>query len=684
MSIINDFQYVKSNVKLADYANDYLQRAKRGNKYVCPKCQSGGHSKLTSDSAFSLHGDKFKCHACDAHGDIFELAGLINNTTDKRKQLELVAEYAHIQLQDRDKSNAPANNPIHVKKPQNDTEAENETDTTERKELEQRRLDQYLKNIHNDKINTPAVAFLKQRGLTLQDALNYRIGYNPANNRICYGYKGNSYYHNDRTLNNHPVKLLKPKGLSQPIYNIQALDRDYVILVEGEIDAISLLKIGFENVVSTAGGTASINSIIRRIKERPKKPYFFMMFDNDEAGAKFTETTKQDLEAIGAIALDVRPVLTIQGKDANEIFLKDAEALKRDISDFITKSIKEHERIKKEAYRSTLKAHSVVSLDYEHERIYYQTGINEPISTGFSNLDFRLNGGFHSKQLITIGALSSMGKTSFCLCIAHNMALKKQPVLFVSVEQSALELDAKLISYYTHKLTEKGNTSRGIAYCEMLHKDTKRLTDTKKQRLIQDAIDQLTRANGDNFHVMQCQDRPTVKQIAETAKVIADNQGKAPVIFIDYLQLLAPLDPHERDNRRITDANLTELKQTANALNTPVVIISSINRNSYKSTLTFESFKESGCIEYSSDVVLGLEPQGLKNLEAKIESQDVFKKQCKERYEKSKDLTKSALELLVLKNRNGSTAHNKQTLFWFNKPFSCFDVKQTIGEDESE
>ena len=71
----------------------------------------------------------------------------------------------------------------------------------------------------------------------------------------------------------------------------------------------------------------------------------------------------------------------------------------------------------------------------------HQQGIKKEVwPTGFYELDDALCGGLYGSQLICIGAISSLGKTSFCLQIADQMAEAGKDVLIFSLEMSQDEL----------------------------------------------------------------------------------------------------------------------------------------------------------------------------------------------------------------------------------------------------
>ena len=86
---------------------------------------------------------------------------------------------------------------------------------------------------------------------------------------------------------------------------------------------------------------------------------------------------------------------------------------------------------------------------------------------------------------------------------------------------------------------------------------------------------------------------------------------------------------------------------------------------SYDSPVSMASFKESGAIEYSSDVLLGLQYKGMDEADPK-NSRGITEKQRKsERRE---------LELKILKNRNG--ASGESIYFDYYPQFNLFDEKR--------
>ncbi|GMO68240.1 MAG: hypothetical protein Nk1A_6930 [Endomicrobiia bacterium] len=62
--------------------------------------------------------------------------------------------------------------------------------------------------------------------------------------------------------------------------------------------------------------------------------------------------------------------------------------------------------------------------------------IDAVVSTGFTNLDIALGGGLRTKRLYAIGGVTGIGKTTFVMNIADNIASSGQDVLIFSLEMS--------------------------------------------------------------------------------------------------------------------------------------------------------------------------------------------------------------------------------------------------------
>ena len=79
----------------------------------------------------------------------------------------------------------------------------------------------------------------------------------------------------------------------------------------------------------------------------------------------------------------------------------------------------------------------------------------EPISTGYSKLDEVLNGGLQPGRVYTIGAISSLGKTTFFNQMAESISSDGTSVLYYTLEMSESELNSKGVSRNTFKVMQR-------------------------------------------------------------------------------------------------------------------------------------------------------------------------------------------------------------------------------------
>lgn len=274
------------------------------------------------------------------------------------------------------------------------------------------------------------------------------------------------------------------------------------------------------------------------------------------------------------------------------------------------------------------------------------------VKTGFTQLDRVLDGGLYP-GLIIVGAISSAGKTTFCLQITDNIAKSKRHVLIFSLEMAADELMSKSISRHTLEAVLRGEANGDMANAKTARGITAshryRYYSRTEKTLIENSIREYYQYAG-YIHIVEGTGDVTVEKIRKITQLFKETLGEAPVVLVDYLQIIAPHDYHATDKQN-ADKAVMELKRLSRDLKTPVIAISSFNRGGYNAKAQMGSFKESGGIEYSADVALGLqfEGAGKKNPKGQEEAVD-------ENAEKRKD--PRTMELAILKQRNGPVGVN--------------------------
>ena len=143
------------------------------------------------------------------------------------------------------------------------------------------------------------------------------------------------------------------------------------------------------------------------------------------------------------------------------------------------------------------------------------------------------------------------------------------------------------------------------------------------------------------------------------------------------MQIIPTTNDRLSDKQKI-DTNILKLKQLSRKYNTPVVIVCSLNRQSYNLNVAMESFKESGSIEYSSDVLIGLnfclsieQENKIKDINNDKSLNETMKKnKIDEIMKETKSQETRKIQLDVLKNRNGEW--NKSIIYNFNPKANIF------------
>lgn len=265
------------------------------------------------------------------------------------------------------------------------------------------------------------------------------------------------------------------------------------------------------------------------------------------------------------------------------------------------------------------------------------------IPTGFSYLDKVLAGGLHRSDLILVGARPGMGKTSFALNMARNMAVKGKKVLFFSLEMSNEQLAQRIISTEARIVSGKLRTGE--------------ITDADWEKLGL-ALQNLINAE------LYFDDTASIT-VPEMKARVRRMKG-VDCVVIDYLQLMAGTKRTENRVQEISEITRS-LKLMAKDLNIPVVTCSQLSRNTAKTAdhrPQLTDLRESGSIEQDADIVLMLH-------------RDDYYNNTDENSE-PENVTANTAEILVAKNRHGST--EKVQVAW-NAEFTMFSTLERIKND---
>ena len=233
--------------------------------------------------------------------------------------------------------------------------------------------------------------------------------------------------------------------------------------------------------------------------------------------------------------------------------------------------------------------------------------------TGFTLLD-SITSGLNKSDLIIIAARPGMGKTSFAMNIATNVARRaEKEVVTFNLEMSKEQLATRILS--TEALVDSHSLRNGRISSE-------------------DWVKLATSAGYLSTLPLFIDD--TASMTVQQMKAKLRRTKNLGLVIIDYLQLMESTS--HSDNRVVVISEITrQLKVMAKELNVPVILLSQLSRAVESRTdkrPMLSDLRESGSIEQDADIVLFL---------------------YREAYYNKESQRQNISECIVAKNRHGET-----------------------------
>jgi replicative DNA helicase len=258
--------------------------------------------------------------------------------------------------------------------------------------------------------------------------------------------------------------------------------------------------------------------------------------------------------------------------------------------------------------------------------------------TGYSNIDAKMS---LYPGLYVLGAISSLGKTTFCGQMADQLAGMGEHVLYFTLEQTRLELVCKGLS----RLMAQNDMRTALTSMEI-----RRGSTSDALRIARE----LYAAQTEHEFIIECGFETNVEIIVSAVKDYISRTGCRPIVVVDYLQIISPVMSHQT-TKDVVDYNVRALKKLQTENDLVVLVISSLNRSNYLTPIDFSSFKESGGIEYTADVIWGLQ--------LPVMNDELFDKEAKlkakrEAVKEAKVANPRDIELVCLKNRYGVSSYS--------------------------
>ena len=240
------------------------------------------------------------------------------------------------------------------------------------------------------------------------------------------------------------------------------------------------------------------------------------------------------------------------------------------------------------------------------------------VITGFTDLDYKLEGGLQKGSLYVLAARPSMGKTAFILNVAKHICVdERKTAIIFSLEMPKEALMTRLLSMESHVDADR------------LRKGS--VTPTDWEGLIEAAsnLGESGLLIDDTFNI-------TVGEIRSKCRKYKEEHPDLAVVFIDYLQLIRGSGKYNSPVYEVGEISKS-LKGLARDLGLPVVTLSQLSRDTAKrenKRPVLSDLRDSGSIEQDADVVMFLHREDYYNHDPNFEKKNVT-------------------ELIIAKQRNG-------------------------------
>lgn len=635
--------YTKEQIKkhLKDYLEETTHKGKNG-LYFNPTYND-------SKASLSLQDNGIYCKdfGIDKSYDIFNLYAELNGLDVKNdfKQIcrELAAKYnINIDTDYTAQKRSPSTIKQELKQQEEEQKQEDLTNyyTICRKELE---------------ASEEARNYLLKRCISEELQAKYNIGYDKEKKQIII--PCNKYYYKGRSIDDTAhIKHSNPKGVKVSLWNYETLKNSTkdtcIIITESITDALSIENGNSELKTIALNSTSNKDLLYKAIDYYKYKGYFILALDSDITGLEASLDIHRELankNIFSYIYNQDENTYSTEAKDFNELaqlFKGDKDSLNNLATNLYNDGQEAYKQYILKDLKPTTEYLSELEEDIKNKSLY------TPTSTNIRILDDALNGGFFAKQIITLVAGTSIGKTAFALQVADNIA-KSKPVLYFSLEMSQAELIARSISRYMSEwqpIDEENQHFETYGQLDILQgkffrsPEALKNYETAKAQYISDIQDRLI--------IYECLNdkENTITAITEKIANYITKTDQKPVVFIDYLQYIDADEQHKTD-MQATIKIIRELKKVARQQAITIFIISATARGKDKKELDIDSGKNSGDIEYTSDILLSLNIESVKDAKTYANGQVKYK----DVKELNKELSKTnrQIYLRINKNRNG-------------------------------
>lgn len=456
------------------------------------------------------------------------------------------------------------------------------------------RVEKYRKRLYED---DELLEYWKRRGISPETLSSLFVGYDDKSKAFTIPH----------LAENREIVAIKRVPLNNGNYSWEGSKRSYLylggliksldpgdslIITEGEKDTLSLLDERFLNVVGSPSseGFNDDPSLFDGVGD------IFVLFDNDESGRNG--------------ALKVAKKVGYRSRVVNwskyEELIGEELPPGFDLTDLRLKCQREGKSFRDELKKLMKLSERVVPLPVESLSPFIEnlpeflkkrfSGELIGFSTGLVGLD-RITRGIH--DLTVLGGEPKAGKSLLALLIAIENSLKGIPVVSFDFENSIESILLRILSNRS-ELSE-----RKLAKA-LEDQDSPEFSPDEFKRYQKGMTD--LRKITERFFVKKDRDLDKWK-IIEVISYMRESFGETPLVIIDSLQKL-PWRPDKSLRRDNIDGWIRDIEEIRDKTKATILVVSELKRpqkggNGY-SRPSLDSFKESGDIEYSGDLLLGI------------------------------------------------------------------------------
>lgn len=272
------------------------------------------------------------------------------------------------------------------------------------------------------------------------------------------------------------------------------------------------------------------------------------------------------------------------------------------------------------------------------EELYKNKSRITGVPTGFIDLDYK-TAGLQPSDLIIVAARPAMGKTSFCLNIAQNAAIRsKLPVAVFSLEMAKEQLVNRML--WSEASVDSQRVRTGTLDDDDWTKIARSIGPLSEAPIYID----------DTSGISVMEIRAKCRRLK-----MKKNLG---LVIIDYLQLMEGRGRTESRQQEISEISRS-LKILAKEINVPVIALSQLSRSAEARSdhrPVLSDLRESGAIEQDADLVMFL---------------------YRDDYYHPDSEKKNIAEVIVAKNRNGSTGSIE--LVWLGQYTKFANLAKNAG-----